>query len=470
MLLTLTTTHQPATDLGYLLHKNPARPQSFEMSFGKAHVFYPSVSNESCTVALLLEVDPIGLVRGHKSTSKSGNEGGTADQYVNDRPYVASSFMSVALKQIFGSALAGRCKERPALVEQNLPLKARLAVVPSRGGAKWLPRLFEPLGYTVTIENYPLDETQPQWGNSSYYTLTLEANCRLSDLLSHLYVLIPVLDEDKHYWIGEEEVEKLLRHGEGWLSTHPEREFITQRYLKFRSLVKTALIRLLEAEEGASDPAETEVNEAASEVAIEKPISLNEQRLTSVVAMVKAAGAKRVLDLGCGEGRLLQRLLAEKGFERVVGLDVSQRTLEMARDRLHLDEMPARQKERLELLQGSLTYRDGRLNGYDAACVVEVIEHLDLPRLAAFERVLFEFARPGLVIITTPNAEYNVRFEKLAAGQFRHRDHRFEWTRAEFQAWAELVARQHGYQVSFEPIGPQDVEIGPPTQMGVFKR
>lgn len=465
MLLTLTTTQQPASDLGFLLHKNPARLQSFEQTFGLAHVFYPEVSPERCTAVLLLEIDPVRLVRGGSSS-----ESGLLEQYVNDRPYVASSFMSVALKNVFRTALTGKCKERPALAEQALPLEATLAAVPCRGGEKVLRLLFEPLGYTLQIQNHALDETQPEWGASRYYTVSLAAKCRLSDLLSHLYVLMPVLDEDKHYWIDETEIEKLLKHGEGWLAKHPAREFITTRYLRFRRLVKTALARLVEAEEINEDPDEIEAGYAAEEAEIEKPLSLNEIRLNLALEKVKESGAKRVLDLGCGEGKLLQRLLEEKGLEQITGLDVSYRTLEIAKERLHVEEMPLRQKERLSLLHGSLTYRDKRLEGYDAACVVEVIEHLDLPRLAAFERTLFEFARPGLVILTTPNAEYNVKFEGLATGKFRHRDHRFEWTRAEFEQWANDVAHRYGYQVSFEPVGTADPLVGAPTQMGVFRR
>ena len=472
MLLTITTTHQPAPDLGYLLHKNPARPQSFEMTFGKAHVFYPEVSPAQCTAALLLEVDTVSLVRGRRG---KGKDDGLVDQYVNDRPYVASSFMSVALKRIFGTALAGTCKERPELASEALPFKVQIAVIPSRGGERVLRDLFEPLGYQVSVEGYALDETQPDWGNSAYYSLTVEATCRLSDLLSHLYVLIPVLDDAKHYWISVDEVEKLLRHGEGWLKDHPARELITKRYLRRPTLIKTALTRLLEAEEAATDPDEAEVNteaegEDTKEAAAEKPVSLNVQRLTAVTEQVKAAGAKRVLDLGCGEGRLIQHLLAERSIERIVGMDVSHRALEIAHNRLRVDRMPTQQKERLQLIQGSLTYRDARLSGYDAACVVEVIEHLDPARLTAFERVVFEFARPGLVVVTTPNADYNVRYGDLSAGKFRHHDHRFEWTRSEFQTWASRVAQQNGYQVSFEPIGPQDEAVGSPTQMGVFRR
>ena len=197
-------------------------------------------------------------------------------------------------------------------------------------------------------------------------------------------------------------------------------------------------------------------------------MSLNEQRLGAVLAVLKNAGARRVLDLGCGEGRLLRLLLGDKGFEEIVGMDVSHRTLEIAADRLHLDRLPAKQKERIRLMHGSLTYRDRRLEGFDAAAVVEVVEHLDPPRLAAFERVLFEFARPRTVVMTTPNVEYNVKFETLPAGQFRHRDHRFEWTRAEFQTWARGVAQRFAYAVHFLPVGPEDPGVGAPTQMGVF--
>ena len=462
MLLTIRTTLAPATDLGYLLHKNPARPQSFDLSFGQAHVFYPEVSNDACTAALLLDVDAVALVRGARG------EGRTLAQYVNDRPYVASSFLSVALAQVFGSALGGRCKDRPGLAETPLPLEARLEVVPSRGGAEFLRRLFEPLGYTVGLQAYPLDSQFPDWGESPYFSLTLTGTVRLADLLTHLYVLIPTLDSGKHYAIGDEEVEKLIRKGEGWLAAHPERETIVHRYLKGRrSLVRDALAQLTQEEEPEAEAVTLHDRE---EEAVEKKISLHEQRLGAVLAALKGSGAKRVLDLGCGEGRLLSLLLADKQFSEILGMDVSYRTLEMAQDKLHLDRLPPMQRERIRLLQGSLIYRDARLGGYDAAAVVEVIEHLDANRLAAFARALFEFARPGTVVITTPNVEYNPKFETLPAGRFRHKDHRFEWTRAEFQGWADGVCGRFGYAVRILPIGPEDAEVGAPSQMAVFER
>jgi 3' terminal RNA ribose 2'-O-methyltransferase Hen1 len=465
MLLTITTTHEPATDLGHLLHKNPARPQSFELSFGAAHVFYPEANDRRCTAALVLDVDPVGLVRG----SKGPGTGGTLQQYVNDRPYVASSFLSVAISRVFGSALAGNSRERPQLVSAAIPLEARIAVMPSRGGEDAVRRLFEPLGYKLQLQRHPLDESFPQWGESRYFTVTLAAVRPLSDLLRHLYVLVPVLDDAKHYFVGEDEVEKLLRKGQGWLAEHPERELIARRYLRHRwSLTRAALARLTAEEE--SDPDAAAETRDAEEHETEKRIGLGEQRLGAVSAAVRASGARRVVDLGCGEGRLLTALLADRQFDQVVGLDVSVHALARARNRLKLDRMPERQRKRIELLHGSLLYRDQRIAGFDAAAVVEVIEHFDPPRLRAFERVLFEFARPQTAVLTTPNREYNAKFEQLVAGTFRHRDHRFEWTRAEFRAWAEQVAERFGYEVRILPVGPEDPQLGAPTQMGVFER
>lgn len=464
MLLTLTSTTPPATDLGYLLHKNPAHAQSFPLSFGQAHVFYPEAGPERCTAALLLDIDAVGLVRKRRGPAGVGR---ALEQYVNDRPYVASSFFSVAIAEVFGSALAGRCKDRPKLAESKIPIKARLSVLPCRGGARFLNQLFEPLGYTIAAQEHPLDTHFADWGTSPYYTVELESVCRLRELLAHLYVLIPVLDNDKHYWVSADEVEKLLRHGAGWLRDHPARDQIARRYLKHqRSLAADALDRL--AEEDNPDPDSSEDSNEQEETAVEERVRLNEQRLGTVLAVLKDSGAQRVLDLGCGSGKLLQLLLDEKQFTEIVGVDVSYRALETASDRLHLERMPERQKERLRLLHGSLTYRDKRLAGFDAAAVVEVVEHLDPARLSAFERVLFAYARPKTVVITTPNVEYNVKFETLPAGQLRHKDHRFEWTRAEFQAWARNTAERFGYGVRFLPVGTEDPVVGAPTQLGVF--
>jgi 3' terminal RNA ribose 2'-O-methyltransferase Hen1 len=466
MLLTITTTHRPANDLGFLIHKHPDRFQTFDLSFGKAHVYYPEDGTERCSACLLLDVDAVGMVRG-----RNPDQSFLLSQYVNDRPYVASSFLSVAIGEVFGSALQGRCKDRPELAATPIPLAARVDVLPVRGGERFLRAVFEPLGYEVDAVRVVLDEKFPDWGDSPYFAVTVRKTTTLKELLTHLYVLIPVFDGKKHYFVGDDELEKLLAKGEGWLASHPEKDEIARRYLRFQpSLYRLALARLV-PEEG---PRESEDDDSRphdqAEQVLERPLSLNEQRIGAVVAALKASAAKSVLDLGCGAGSLLRELLTDKQFEEIVGLDVSIRSLEAAQRRLKLDRLAPNQKNRIRLIHGSLMYRDRRLEGFDAAAIVEVIEHLDPPRLAAFERVLFEFAKPRIVVLTTPNREYNVMWETLPAGELRHQDHRFEWTRQEFRNWASAIADRFGYSVRFVPVGVEDPRYGSPTQMGVLTR
>ncbi|MEV5834354.1 3' terminal RNA ribose 2'-O-methyltransferase Hen1 [Nocardia sp. NPDC052112] len=599
MLLTITCTPPegaawPATDLGFLLHKNPDRVQAFEQSYGTAHVVYPEATPARCTAALLLEVDPIRLVRGRSRSTPDFSLG----QYVNDRPYAASSLLSVALGAVFRTALHGRCDQRPELARTALPLRIALPALPCKGGPEAAERVFAPLGWTVLAEPLPLDPAFPEWGDSHYVRLELAGTARLADALAHLYVLLPVLDGAKHYWLAADEVDKLIRAGAGWLAEHPERGWITRRYLARRqSLVRTALARLAEVddveaeeldavEEGfdealaaaedsadvasngeasadesgdffetgtvpgvfgathdqsrrgpdavidnarpgvtggaasteeptartttaaatgtdaaaaasttteaaaaqtatpAAEMAETTAPEAtpaqttsqaASAAATatdgdERAPSLAVMRRAAVLAALREVGAHRVLDLGCGEGALLRELLADRAFTEIVGVDVSMRALNTTKRRLRLDRMPERVAQRLTLLQGALTYTDARLRGYDAAVLMEVVEHIDEPRLGALEYSVFGSAAPGSVVVTTPNAEHNVVYETLPAGRFRHSDHRFEWTRAEFADWACRVAERYGYAVRFVPVGVEHPEFGPPTQLALFTR
>jgi 3' terminal RNA ribose 2'-O-methyltransferase Hen1 len=456
MLLTITTTHKPATDLSYLLHKHPAKVQQAELSGGIAHIFYTEVSEERCTAALLLDIDPVGLVRKNNSY---GNDF-ALQQYVNDRPYVASSFMSAAIARAYSSAMNGRCKDKPALVSVPMPFEVTLAVLPVRGGEKLLQELFEPLGYTITAERHPVDPVFPSWGDSRYFTVRLSNTLTLQQLLSHLYILIPVCDNDKHYWVGEHEAEKLLEKGKDWLSTHPAHELITFRYLKNQKQLANKTLEFLLKDEPA---------EAKEEAAGKRP-GVHDLRLQAVKDELLLTPAKRIADLGCGEGKLLKLLLLEKQFEYILGMDVSYRTIEIAKDKLKVDRMSPKQQERIELIQGALTYRDKRLEGFDAAVLVEVIEHLDPPRLSSMEKVVFEYAKPQIVIVTTPNAEYNVKFPGLEAGKMRHSDHRFEWTRTEFAAWGNLVAEQYAYTVTYKPVGEEDPETGALSQMAIFTR
>ncbi|MEU1804742.1 3' terminal RNA ribose 2'-O-methyltransferase Hen1 [Streptomyces sp. NPDC019937] len=515
MFLTITTTgtsERPATDLGFLLHKHPDKAQRFSTSHGTAHLLYPEADAERCTAALLLEVDPVALVRRGRGKGRGGAPDSALAQYVNDRPYAASSLLAVALSTVFSSALRGQCKARPELPERPLPLRIEVPALPARGGAALVERLFAPLGWAVTAEPVPLDERFPQWGDSRYVRLVLEGELRLADALRHLYVLLPVLDDAKHYWVTPDEVDKLLRSGEGWLEHHPEQRLITNRYLARRwSLTRSAMERLELARLAETDDAEVEeidnaVEEPAAEYAADpaeqegqpeqpeqggqpeqvergerggvepeeesapRPVSLAVRRRAAILEALRGAGASRVLDLGCGQGQLLGELLKDARFTEIVGIDVSIRALNEAARRLRLDRMPERQSARLKLTQGSLAYTDSRLTGYDAAVLSEVIEHVDPSRLPALEYAVFGAARPTAVVVTTPNVEYNVRWESLPAGQVRHPDHRFEWTREEFGHWARGVAERHGYAVEFRPVGPEDPEVGPPTQLALFRQ
>ena len=460
MFLSIATTHRPATDIGYLLHEHPERLHEIELTFGKAWVFYPEAGPTRCEAALVLDVDPIGLVRG------KGQAEGLLDQYVNDRPYAASSFLAVALNRAFRTAMTGVCNARQELADSVIPLEAVVTPLPMRGGEKLLRLLCEPLGWSVDVERAA--GAAQNTVSTLYARVKLVGLARLSVLLSHLYVLIPVLDDSKHYWVGEDEIDKLLKRGEGWLDQHPAKELIVRRYLRHRGVLARAALERL-APETREEAVEPEAR-SAPEDALETPIRLNDERMTAVVEALRAAGAKTIADLGCGEGKLLQRLLRERWVDRLIGLDPAARELEWAAKRLKLHLPGGPPEGRVSLFHGSLTYRDDRWIGVDAAALVEVIEHLDPDRLPLMERVVFGEARPGAVVITTPNVEYNTLFSNLAVGAFRHPDHRFEWTRAEFRAWADRIGSTYGYRPAFSGIGRQGEALGTPTQMAVFTR
>ncbi len=351
MLLTITTTYKPATDLGFLLRKNPSRAQTFEFSGGRAHVFYPEASEARCTAALLLELDTVGLARGSSRRSLR--------QYVNDRPYVASSFLSTALLKVFGSAMSGASKDRPEAAAAAMPLTARISMIACPGGDVVVKRLFEPLGYEVKATPYLIDSQFPEWGESRLHTVEISGAVRLLALLEHIYVLVPVLDTEKHYWIDKGEIDKLLKRGEGWLLGHPDREFIVRRYLgHLRMYTSEALERLIETDQVDPEVEEEAEEREAPEEKKEEPMRLADARRDAVISALKAQTCHRVLDLGCGHGRLLRALLEDSFFEEVVGMDVSHRALETARERLHLEaiariaDLSGRTTERLRWSSG----------------------------------------------------------------------------------------------------------------------
>lgn len=469
MLVTVTSTAPIASNLSHLLRKHPDRAQAFPLSVGMAHVFYPEVSDERCTVAMLLEVDPIGLVRDKRFR---GSDAATLARYVNDRPYASSSMVAVALGQVFRTAMNGTSESFPELAASPLPLEITVAAVPARGRdtVGLVSRLFEPLGWQVGETVIPLDPEFPEWGDSPYVDLVLRGDIRLGEALRHLYVLLPVLDDAKHYWVSEDEVGKLLRAGEGWLPDHPEREVITRRYLAHqRSMVEEAT-ELLAAEAQLSALDDNYAPDPTPESAHARPTRLAQLRADAVHAALRDVSAHTIADIGCGEGALLKRLIADPAFTTVVGTDVSASVLARAERALNLREASDRQRERVRLLQSSVTYQDDRIAGLDAVVLMEVIEHIDPERLPTLESSVFGAAAPQSVVVTTPNSDYNALFESLPAGTFRHVDHRFEWSRAEFASWAAGIATRNGYSVEFRTVGDVHPNFGSPTQLALFRK
>jgi len=466
--LTLTASDSdafPANDLGYLLHKNPNRVFSRSVSNAVATIFYPENSATRSTAVLHVDVDPIALVRGKNSQVK-----GLLDQYVNTRPYAANSMLSVAINKCFAQSMGGRSKDRQSMAEERLQLQATVVPVLCQGDEIFVKSLFEPLGYDCTVESLGSESV------NNLFSIRLSAMVRLADLLNHLYVLVPVLDNSKHWWVDEDEVEKLFSRASNWLCDHPMKELICRRSLKNRRDLSNKLLDLLNAHRslhsGDSDDVNGSIVESdeadGADVAADPPVRLHDQRIDRVAQLLKESSASRVLDIGCGEGKLIQRLLKMQQFKEIVGVDPSLRALKRARDKFYLEDGGEKLNERLRFQLGSLTYADRRLRGFDAASLVEVIEHIDSNRIVALERSLFGDARPGMVVVTTPNADYNTVFENLTAGDFRHEDHRFEWTRSEFSEWCHRVAEQYGYEVWIEPLGPTKDDVGAPSQLGKF--
>lgn len=249
---------------------------------------------------------------------------------------------------------------------------------------------------------------------------------------------LPVFDVNKHYWVGDTEIQKLKDKGGKWLRDHPYSEEIIQRYLiNLRRLTRDAIEILLDEQQDEHIESESKAGHAEQE--IEKKISFNKERMKVV-------------------------------SEKICGMNVSNRELKLAKERLKFEDLPDRVRSRLDFTIGSAIYKDDRFSGYDAITLIEVIEHIDENRLLHLERSIFEYASPNVVIVTTPNFEYNVNFENLSVGAFRHGDHRFEWTRRQFETWASAVADKNRYKVSFSAIGPIDDKNGSPTQMGVFEK
>lgn len=438
----------PATDLGFLLHKHPDRVQRFATTQGEATVFYPVAAADRCRV--VLHVDGSGArVDTHTDV----------DRYVNTIPYAASTRLVVAMGKVFGDAIAGRCPSRAELVDHAWDMTVSIPAVPVR--AELRPEdVFGPLGWSVTARAEPL--MPADWGDSDFATLTLSGRFTVRDSLRHIAVALPALAGDKHYFVDDDEVDKLLRLGDGWLAEHPRRDAIVRGYLKHLGGLTTEALSRLGSDRVAPESAEDETRAVeADRRSPDTRRTLADERIATVAEIIRGTQARSVLDVGCGEGRLLAALSADSTVTRLAGVDVSTDELRTAAGRLE-------RRRGIELWQSSLLYTDERCRGFDVVVLMEVIEHIDPGRLPVAVDSVFDTMQPGAVIVTTPNAEYNPVYG-LDNG-FRHPDHRFEFTRDEFESWCGRVAADYSYEVTLSGIGQVVDGVGTPTQSAVFRR
>jgi 3' terminal RNA ribose 2'-O-methyltransferase Hen1 len=463
--LSIATTRQSATDLGFLLYKHPDRVFRSDASRNSkmsAVGFYPEAADERCEFCLIVEVDPVERVRG-------ASWGAGIAQYVEPLPFLASSYMSQALSLCLRSAMNGIVTSKNASEEKRLQAAAvekwplEITVSPLRTSPALISRMFEPLGWDVSLHSVPLDipgmTSEEARRCTDLHTLTIRGEATLQDALTHLYVLLPALDPARHYFYGEDEVQKLLDKSQNWLEQHPARELIVGRYLsKSRELRETALQQI------AGDEDET----AEDETATSEPGTAHDERHLKIIEIIRNAGDVSVVDLGCGEGKLLSRLAKLPGKLQITGVEPAMRDLEKAQR--NLSRNPGKQVDpRIKLKHGSILYADEQLKGFDIAILSEVIEHIDPDRLDHAERCVFGFMQPRKVVVTTPNASFNAMFD-LEEGQFRHRDHRFEWTESEARTWSDRICRDYGYSCELGGAGGYDPECGHLSHFIVFEK
>lgn len=481
MYFSLTSIGPAAADLSFLLRKHPDKVQRFDLPTGVATVFFPESSAERAEMTMVLTVDPIELIRNKSIRHGAGFPLG---QFVNDRPYATTSLVSHAVAKVFSSAMTGGLASDPEAPFRRTDITLRLPALPvvahrELAGADLVRALFEPLGWTIAATPLPADPQHPEWGDSRYLDVTLSAHTTVADALRQFCALVPVVTDAQHYWVSSNQAEALVRLGtligseasseppadlasRSWLAGHSLAELIVRRYLVHqRDLVDECWALL-----GGLPDAEGETGHA--EKVTQRAPRLADLRSAAIHAQLSGLGATSVVDMGCGEGALLRVLSRDASFRRLIGTDVDSRALRRAAESLNLFDADERLRDRVQLLHSSATYRDDRLKGADALVLMEVIEHLDADRLPTLVDTVFGFTRPGHVLVSTPNIEYNAFYPTPFETGYRHSDHRFEFTRAEFEEWASGIGEAYGYTVRFAGIGEADPEHGASTQMAVF--
>lgn len=458
MFLSIAVSGEHAPDLGFVLYKHPGR--FFEKSASKGRVTGGFTENREdfAEFTLAVEIDPVERVRGVNW------DRGIAS-YVEPMPFLAASHMSQALSQALGSAMNGVLGSKDPVIDTRVkaagvkpwPLTIKVGAV--RCSPYMIESLFSELGWSVEIESHNLDVPGvSEDDDRPLHVFTLKGEATVSDALTQLYVLLPVLDPSRHYFYDESEARKLFEKGGDWLKGHSSRDLIISRYLskskELRGYARQLFGNFQEKKDLDELIAETE--ELMRDWDDPDDTSPHQQRHSQIIRDVVSWGARSVIDLGCGEGRLLERLVRIAPDMRVVGIEPSAREIERARKRLSNN--PGKNLDpRVEFVHGSAMYGDERFKDFDAAILSEVIEHVDEDRLSLLARSVFGIMAPRRVVITTPNGDYN-RVFGLRPGEFRHADHRFEWTLAECQAWVVGVTAAYPYEAEITPVGGRNAD------------
>ncbi|WP_141431100.1 3' terminal RNA ribose 2'-O-methyltransferase Hen1 [Bacillus sp. 03113] len=434
--------------LSYLIAKNPYNLYDRDEKSNRVRLVYTVFDEKEVEVVIFVTPDPVELVR---------NSANAFDitQYINDREFAVSSLFCTNIRKALGTALNGKPKEEyQKWVNHPFELHMNFGPVASHLSDENIVELLHPLGYIVEIErgetNYSFELKQ----RSSSRFIHLKGQQTIQQALRHLFILIPVIDNYKHYFIDEHEIEKLVRYGEGWLDSHPLREYIIKQSLRFSELINQfpSLAKKDDEEEHSSAP----------------KVRLNELRYQAVVEKIKSLSQRAsIVDFGSGEGKLSVRLSNIPDVKEVLAVEPSetaqlraiQRFEKASYNQTHVSPTP---------ILGSLFYYDERLLNKDVMILCEVIEHIDEYRLPNIMKTIFREYQPKTLIVTTPNREYN---EVYAMDEIvRHSDHRFEWTRQEFKSKCETWIKNVLYSMEFEGIGLEHEEYGHPTQMCTFVR
>lgn len=445
MQLTIQASGDNVKAISYLLSKNPSNLYERNHKGHLVRLFYSKFTETELEVTIFVTPDPIELI---KNNSNSYD----ITHYINDREFAVSSIFCSFIRSALGTALNGQPKEEHIKwVDHPFPFTFEFGPVVSTLTDEKLMNLFEPIGYEVTINRPEIEYSIPIKTKSSARYISIKGMKTLQEGLRHLFVLIPVIDNYKHYFIDEKEIEKLERYGEGWLEQHPLRDLIYRQALRFKEIY--SLVENSSKDEKKIEPV--------------KKVRLNELRYEKIVNTVSEMKPRSVVDFGSGEGKLSVQLGFVEGITEILAVEPSESASLKALERFN----KVKNKEKFvnpELLWGSLFYYDERLKDKDVIILCEVIEHIDESRLPKAMDTLLHDYQPGALIITTPNRDYNELYDMEE--HLRHNDHRFEWTRAEFRQWC--TERNHGndYELLFDGIGEEHASQGFPTQMCVFKR